>query len=107
MASTLHPQRAVRYFQGRKSGNMTPAILWLWLIAVGILALRLRAVPDLAQWTTLLIFAGVAVALGSLFPELVTALLAGIVIAAALNVPVLGQVLTNATNAVSNLTHMP
>lgn len=104
--ASAHPRRAVNYFRGRqRRANATPAILWLFLLLVGIVTLRNGAIPSLAQGLTLALFAGLIVAAGLVLPELVTLLLVGLLIAAVLRVPQVAPFLDRVQGAVGNLTN--
>lgn len=104
--ASAHPRRAVAYFQGRNSrANATPAILWLFLILVGIVTLRNGSVPSLPQALTLALFAGLIVAAGLVLPELVTLLLVGLLLAAVLRVPQVAPFLDRVQASVANLTN--
>ncbi len=106
--ASIHPRRAVSYFKGNSTkANATPAVLWLFLLLVGILVLRNRALPTLSQGITLAIFAGIVVAAGLVLPELVTLVLVGLVIAAVLNVPAVAPFLVAVQSRVQGLTGQP
>jgi hypothetical protein len=98
MTTRLHPRHAVSYFRNPSRANATPAILWLVIALVGIIAIRNRALPSLSQSITLALFAGLVVAAGLVLPELVTLLLVALLVGAVLNVPQLVPIL-NAVNA--------
>jgi predicted lysophospholipase L1 biosynthesis ABC-type transport system permease subunit len=101
----LHATQAVSYFKGRdKKANATPAILWLFLALVGIVVLRNRALPSTGQAITLAIMAGIVVAAGLVLPELITVLLAGLLIAGVLDVPGVGPFFTAVQGRISQLT---
>jgi hypothetical protein len=102
----LHANRAVDYYKGQsKRANATPAIVWLFVLLVGIIVLRNRALPSTSQAITLAIMCGVVVAAGLVLPELVTLILVGLLIAAVLNVPQVAPFLNAIQSRVAALTH--
>lgn len=104
--ASAHPRRAVNYFRGRnRRANATPAILWLFLLLVGIVTLRNGRIPDLSQSLTLALFAGLIVGAGLVLPELVTLMLVGLLIAAALRVPQVAPFLDSVQARVAALTN--
>lgn len=102
--ASLHPRKAVAYYQGRHSGNETPAILWLFLAVALVVTLRNGSLPSLSQAITLALAAGIIVGIGTFAPELVTLLLVALLIAGVLDVPGIGPFLNAAEGRVAGLT---
>lgn len=81
-----NPKNAVAHFRRGGTTNMTPALLWLWLLLVGVSTIRSGSLPDRDQATSWAVVAGVVVAAGAFFPTEVALALVALVVAAALNV---------------------
>lgn len=81
-----HPQAAVRFYQGRHSGNHTAAILWLFLLLGALVVVRRGALPDPYQAATLLVAALAVVMVGELFPTPVLWLLVALLVAGVLEI---------------------
>lgn len=90
------PKAAVRYYQGRQSGNHTAAILWLFLLLGALVVVRRGALPDPAQAATLLVAALAVVMVGEIFPTPVLWLLVALLVAGVLEIatPVAGVLAT-------------
>lgn len=97
------PRRAVSFFQGRRSGNQTAAILWLFVLLVGLISLRRGALPAAGEALTLVIFAGVVVAVGTVAPEVVTLFLVALLVAGVLDVPQVAPFLRTAQERIRGI----
>ena len=85
-ARAANPKNAVSHFQKGGTTNMTPALLWLWLLLVGISTMRNGALPSRDQAISWIVVAGVVVGAGAFFPTEVALALVALVVAAVLNV---------------------
>jgi len=82
-----NPKNAVSHFRkGGKTPNMTPALLWLWVLLIGASCVRSGQLPSQDQFITWFVVAGVVVAAGAFFPAEVALALLALVVAAVLNV---------------------
>lgn len=102
--NSVHPRKAVAFYQGRHSGNSAPALLWLFLAVALVVTIRNGALPSMSQAITLALAAAIIVGIGQFAPELVTLLLVALLIAGVLDVPGIGPFLAQAQGRVAGLT---
>jgi hypothetical protein len=83
------PRRAARYYttgvtQRAPRGDQVPALLWLWLLIVGLIYVRQKRIPGASELVTLGVAGGIIVAIGNFAPHAVTLFLLALLLSGVL-----------------------
>lgn len=105
--SAIHPASGAAYVTGGTGGTWTAGALWLFVLAVALLAFRNHAVPTTSQFLTLGAGAIGVVIAAAIAPRQVALFLAGVVLLAVANVPGVGGLFTAANDAIAGLVNQP